>query len=457
MRLSALLMFNSAFGQAAAISSIRTYSRPTLNTYLDLSNRIWSETPLSVKKRPPVNAQQNLTRSASVGCDLHRRCVYRRADAPRMSTETLTLSGATCKRRKELGWEGVTAIRDKVVTGHRALIHTLRWRLFMKKIIACNAIIALSTLSVEVLAQEPSGITTVEQATSGSTDVATTGFQTAQLVDDTPDFTRLSLSAGGLIAQGNTRVQQYTIAGDFGLRRGANQFSAIASLNQGSASTQRDADGTLPEPTETISNYQGRLRYDRFFSKVVSGFVQASALNDKFQALDLRLNIDPGIAIYAINEATHQWSFDVGYDFQYENYIDGPGGFEPEPLSLHSARLATTYVNALNESVTFRAGAEYLIALSPFEQCYYVTDTRASVRCEDYRPRVGTAANDGVALEEVKRTNWSALGYAKLDARVSDKFTVITAIELRHDNSPVQLNYAMNDLRSSINLSYQVF
>jgi putative salt-induced outer membrane protein YdiY len=198
-----------------------------------------------------------------------------------------------------------------------------------------------------------------------------------------------------------------------------------------------------------MSNYQGRLRYDRFFSNVVSGFLQASALSDKFQGLDLRVNIDPGVSIYAINEATHQWSFDVGYDFQYEDYLEE----DIEPLSLHSARVATSYVNALNESVTFKTGAEYLIALSPFEQCYYTTTTSASVRCEDFKE----LPEQGDPLEEVRRANWSLLGYAKLDAKVSDKFTVVTALELRHDNSPVQLNYAMNDIRTSVNLSYHVF
>jgi hypothetical protein len=320
----------------------------------------------------------------------------------------------------------------------------------MKKIIACNAALALSALSLNALAQEPTGLTSVEQASSGSTNVATTGFQTAQKpAEEVDDFTRLSLSAGGLIAMGNTQVQQYTLAGDFGLRRGANQLNVVASFNQGSASTQRDADGTLPEPTETMSNYQGRLRYDRFFSNVVSGFLQASALSDKFQGLDLRVNIDPGVSIYAINEATHQWSFDVGYDFQYEDYLEE----DIEPLSLHSARVATSYVNALNESVTFKTGAEYLIALSPFEQCYYTTTTSASVRCEDFKE----LPEQGDPLEEVRRANWSLLGYAKLDAKVSDKFTVVTALELRHDNSPVQLNYAMNDIRTSVNLSYHVF
>jgi putative salt-induced outer membrane protein YdiY len=284
----------------------------------------------------------------------------------------------------------------------------------MKKIIACNTAIALSALSLNALAQDPAGLTSVDQASSGSANVATTGFQSAQKpAEETTDFTRLTLGAGGMIARGNSQVQNYNALGDFGLRRGANQLAVKASLNQGS-----------------------------------SGFVQASALTDKFQGVDLRLNIDPGIAIYAINEADHQWSFDVGYDFQYEDYRDEA----IEPLTLHNARVATNYVNAVNESVTFKTGAEYLLALSPWEQCYWVTESSASIRaneCDETKP------ND--AIEKVARVNWSLLAYARLDAKVSDKFAVQTALELRHDNSPVQLNYAMNDLRSSVNLTYQLF
>ena len=319
----------------------------------------------------------------------------------------------------------------------------------MNKIIACNTAIALSALSINAFAQEPAGLTSVDQASSGTANVATTGFQAAQKpVEETTDFTRLTLGAGGLRVMGNAQVQNYNALGDFAMRRGDNQLGVKASFNQGSASPQRDAEGTLPEMTENVSNYQGLIRYDRFFSEVVSGFLQGSALTDKFQGLDLRLNIDPGIAFYALNEPTHQWSFDVGYDFQHEDYR----GDTIEPLTLHSARIATNYVNALNESVTFKTGAEYLLALSPWEQCYWQigdVSRRAEGGCDEARPSGAT--------EKIARVNWFMMAYARLDAKVSDKFAVQTALELRHDNSPVQLNYAMNDLRSSVNLTYQLF
>lgn len=326
----------------------------------------------------------------------------------------------------------------------------------MKKTIACNTLVALSTLSLGAFAQNEAGLSSVEQASSGSTNVAAQGFQSAEIAaEPTPDFTRLTLGAGGMLAKGNSQVQSYTALGDFGMRRGNNQLGVVASLNQGSASEPRDANGDLQPMKETVSNYQGRLRYERFFSEVMAGLVQASALNDKFQQLDLRLNLDPGLAIYAINQPTHQWSFDVGYDFQYEAYSDDALGTQ----TLHSARVATNYLSALNESVTFKTGAEYRLALTPWQQCYWTgavttgsEDLPQSVRhdCDSDEGRAGYS-------EDVARVNWMLTAYARLDAKVSDKFAVQTAFQITHDNSPVLLNYALNDLSSSVSLTYQLF
>lgn len=324
----------------------------------------------------------------------------------------------------------------------------------MNRIIACNTAIALSALSINALAQDPAGLAKVEQVSSGSTNVATTGFQSAQKPADeeTADFTRLTLGVGGTLAMGNAQVQNYNALGDFGLRRGDNQLGIKASLNQGSASSGRNATGVLEPMKETMSNYQGLLRYDRFFSNVISGFVQGSVLTDKFQGLALRVNADPGIAIFVVNEPTHQWSFDVGYDFQHDQFRDN---LAPDQ-TLHNARVATNYYNALNDSVSFKTGAEYLLALSPWDQCYWATgsDETTGKRCDSPEFK-GKTPDD--AIEKVNRVNWYLMAYARLDAKVSDKFTVQTALELRHDNSPVALSYALNDLRSSVNLTYQLF
>jgi hypothetical protein len=326
----------------------------------------------------------------------------------------------------------------------------------MKKALAWNAAIALSALSLPAFAQDPAGITTADQATSGQTNVAAGGFQQAEKAPEAAaDLTTLSVGAGGALSLGNANSMMYTVAGDFALRRGMNQLKAKAAFNGAKASGSRDPETQeLPAWENTVGNYQGLVRYDRFFSKVISGFLQVSLLRDTFQGLDARLTIDPGVAIYVIDEADQQWGFDVGYDFMYENYFDDANG----TLTLHNLRLATAYVNNVNAAVTFKIGAEYLLAMSPYDQEYCETDQRKGIRLDD-----GQSCADAellpneTALSDVTRVNWSTLAYAKLDAKVSDSFTVQTALSLRHDNSPVELSYATDDLQTSVNLIYTMF
>lgn len=326
----------------------------------------------------------------------------------------------------------------------------------MKTVLAWNAAIALSAFSLPAFAQDPAGITAADQASAGSTNVAAGGFQAAEKApEEALDTTTLSVGAGGALSLGNANSMLYTVAGDFALRRGANQLKAKAAFNGAKASGSRDPEtGELPAWQNTVGNYQGLVRYDRFFSKVVSGFLQVSLLRDTFQGLDARLTIDPGVAIYVIDDANQQWSFDVGYDFMYENYFDDANG----TLTLHNLRLATAYVNNVNEAVTFKLGAEYLLAMSPYDQEYCETDQRKGFRLEDGQNCADAQLRPNeTALSDVTRVNWSTLAYAKLDAKVSDKFTVQTSLSLRHDNSPVELSYATDDLQTSINLIYTMF
>ncbi len=310
----------------------------------------------------------------------------------------------------------------------------------MKRTFAWNAAIALSVLALPAYAQEPAGLLSTEQTTTGSTEVAQGGFQSAARPADDKNFLALELMAGGLLAAGNAQTLAYTAAGNFQLRRDMNQLGVRASANFARSSGARLDDGTLPPMEDTLENYQGLIRYDRFFSKVVSGFVQVSALNDPFQGLDLRLNVDPGIAIYVIDDEREQLSFDVGYDLQYENWTTAAGDDDD---TLHSLRLAVRYSNNLNEAVMFSSGVEYLQALSPYER--------------EYREPTNLDTEDQQFGDQVFRVNWSVGANAKLTAKVSDKFSIATALDIRHDNSPIELNYAMTDILTSVNLVYSMF
>ena len=314
----------------------------------------------------------------------------------------------------------------------------------MKRTFAWNAAIALSVLALPAYAQEPAGLLSTEQATTGTTDVAAGGFQTAaRMEEEAQNSLTLDIMAGGLLAAGNAQTLAYTAAGNFQLRREMNQLRLMASANFAKSSGARLDDGTLPPMQDTLENYQGLLRYDRFFSEVVSGFIQVSALNDPFQGLDLRLNVDPGIAIYIIDEQQEQLSLDVGYDLQYENWTTAVSDDGEDDETMHSLRLAVRYANNLNDAVSFTSGVEYLQALSPYER--------------EYREPTNLDTEDQQFGDQVFRVNWSVGANAKIAAKISDKFSVATALDIRHDNSPVELNYAMTDILTSVNLVYSMF
>ena len=139
-------------------------------------------------------------------------------------------------------------------------------------------------------------------ATKGNTDIAKGGFVGGgERKEDDPTYVNdVSIGAGGLFSSGNARTIALTSVIRTRLRRDDHQFSGAAAINYGRAGKKGQ------EIDSTVENYQGLLRYDYFIAEDVSLFLQSTARRDKFQGLDLRLNIDPGIAYYFINEKVHR-------------------------------------------------------------------------------------------------------------------------------------------------------
>lgn len=225
-------------------------------------------------------------------------------------------------------------------------------------------------------AAEPAGNATQDPATTGATEIEGQGefAAAAEKPAETTDATELTISAGALGSTGNARSVAATGNGDFRLRRGIHQFGAIAAANYGRAALDADDD-----PQTTVNNYQGRLRYDVFVHPRVSLFAMATARHDTFQQLRLRMNIDPGVAFYILNEPEHRLWTEVGYDFQYDvrtdeavfltdeesgDIIEDADGnrtrVEDRTLANHAVRLFGGYANRINESLTFDTGVEYL-------------------------------------------------------------------------------------------------
>ncbi len=180
-----------------------------------------------------------------------------------------------------------------------------------------------------------------------------------------PDVVNASLSAGGQLATGNSRLLAGTANGLFDARQGAHGFGASILGNYG-----RGAPLGKRVITNT-ENVQGRVRYDYFLIESLSAFLIATGRYDRFQGLDFRLNLDPGFKYLFVNEpATALWA-EAGYDYQHDirlnsaRHIHDPTtgaviGKLRKTRDDHSARLFAGFRHAFSEKVTFTTGLEYL-------------------------------------------------------------------------------------------------
>lgn len=246
--------------------------------------------------------------------------------------------------------------------------------MFIRKSVRSLAFSAslVSLLSTAAQAQTPAGIATQQQASSGATNVAKEGFEAATTNEgEEKDTTSFRVMAGGLWTQGNTETLALTGSADFRLRRRDSQLSAVAAVNH--ARSPND-DGDVEA---TVDNYQGRVRYDYFVSGALATFFSVSGRRDRFQDLDLRLNIDPGLAYYFFDEEAMQLWGEVGYDLQYDiregEAIDSAraaNAMDPTNLLLdktetrHSGRVFVGYVHQMNSAVSLDSNVEYIQAFS---------------------------------------------------------------------------------------------
>ena len=276
-------------------------------------------------------------------------------------------------------------------------------------------------------------------ATTGSTELEGQGtMATAKEVEELPedpeslDATEFDLGAGAILNTGNSRSLAMTGTSNFRLRRKMHQASANLAGNYGKAATDKDGPWL-----DTTRNVQGRVRYDVFFAERWSAFVMATMRNDVFQGLDYRLNVDPGIAFYAIPKKNHRLWFEAGYDFQYEirtngailakddagNIILDDAGNTTRALEKtdinHAARLFAGYVNSVNERVNFTTGFEYLQSFL-----------------------------DGKRF----RMNWDV----GLSTQIKERLALSTTFTLRYDNSPLP-EVEQLDTITALQLTYRFF
>lgn len=220
---------------------------------------------------------------------------------------------------------------------------------------------------------ELEGRAKLDPATTGTTELEGQGaFASAAQDDEATDATEWDLSFGSLVSTGNARQISVTGATNVRLRRGDHQFGAAAAGNYGEAAQP----GGPLEPT--VSNVQGRVRYDYFLHERVSVFGMLTARHDPFQGLILRMNVDPGFAFWILPGKDERLWTEVGYDFQYDlrdpdatlqRDDDGNLVYDAQGNTIqvtdrqkltHAVRLFGGYVNQLSERFTFSTGLEYL-------------------------------------------------------------------------------------------------
>jgi putative salt-induced outer membrane protein len=213
-------------------------------------------------------------------------------------------------------------------------------------------------------------------ASTGTTDIDGGGkFAAATTADPAApvDVNELELSAGGLLSTGNARAGSVTGAAKFRVKRKSHQFSGGFAGNYGRAAADATS-ATKP----TVSNVQGRLRYDYFLHERVSLFAMLTARHDKFQGLQARVNVDPGVAVYILTDAKNRLWAEAGYDYQFDRFLleatykkDDTGmvvldnNGDPEiaidrQRNNHAVRLFGGYTNQINSNFSFGTGVEYL-------------------------------------------------------------------------------------------------
>jgi putative salt-induced outer membrane protein YdiY len=291
------------------------------------------------------------------------------------------------------------------------------------------AVVAIACATSVAAAEEaPKGLLAGKPATTGTTEVATSGFEKKEAPPPVEEkhTTTMQLQGGLLSTSGNSKSLSLTGAGRFKARREDNQLSLTLAGNYAES---------RPKPVEgqpqsdnmqtTMKNVQGKARYDRFLGQGFALFMSLSGRNDRFQGLVVRTNFDPGLSYYFVDKDKQQLWTEVGYDYQWDvRRYDAiakaaeTGVVLNKTESRHSARLFLGYEGSINELVGITTGLEYL----------------QSVQDSKYW-----------------RFNWDA----GVTSNLSSKFSLSLTFNLRYDNTPLP-GIKNTDTITAANLVYQL-
>ncbi len=266
------------------------------------------------------------------------------------------------------------------------------------------------------------------------------------------DFLTAAANLGAQLATGNSRLFAATGGAKLDLRAGNEGFGAALI---GNYSTSDTGGGWK----DTVRNLQGKLRYERYFTRNFSAFLQLTGTHDAFQGTMFRFNVDPGVKLLFVNKPMTKLWGELGYDFEYDlNYTDrygieqqGSGGVLTDPAGLpyviivdntmHSARAYVGFQHSFNKEVVLTTGLEFL---------------QGFAGSGDGLPEVppGYAADqvDRVALSLVRtRVNLDAM----LAANVGAGFSVAAGFSAKYNSVPIAGKQNL-DTASTLSLIYSV-
>ncbi len=298
-----------------------------------------------------------------------------------------------------------------------------------------SAFFATLLLSTSAFAQLQSGTsgTSTKDVSKGSADVtADNTAAAAQQKEKKDKITEVSFNLGGLFAAGNSRSAAVTAGVKSKIKRGDHQFLGGAVANYARAATAVN-NSTAGQPmATTVENVQAILRYDWFFAKHWSLFLQTTGRHDRFEGLDLRYQLAPGVAYYFIQEEKAQLWGEAGYDFQYDvradTYIHNADGTpkldaDGKPLekteAVHNARLFLGFTDKVFKGVEFNASVEYLQDL-------------------------------------IDGNTWRMVFDGSIKAAIAPHFALATGVNVHYENNPLP-GVVNTDVIGAVSLVYNMF
>lgn len=180
-----------------------------------------------------------------------------------------------------------------------------------------------------------------------------------------PDKLNWTIGLGGTLNTGNTRTFAFSSNSHFQIKRSEHQLTMDVTGIYGLAALRDDTTGDFSGWNPNAGNVFGQVRYDYFLTTNDALVAAVQARHDRFAGLELRFQGQLGYLRNFVNEESHRFWGEAGYDLTYDDFF-----YEQERLMMlpapdpsqvvHSARVFLGYDNHLNEAVTFLTGVEAL-------------------------------------------------------------------------------------------------